>query len=92
MPSYRAAFGKGVVIGAGVATAWAVARYYGRRQACTQLIDWDRATSVAIRACGAGGALELDGKVWGLVEVYRKERRAFSDEDIRVARELIRMT
>src|SRR5712691_4194494 len=62
MPSYRAAFGKGVVIGAGVATAWAVARYYGRRQACTQLIDWDRATSVAIRACGAGGALEPDGK------------------------------
>jgi hypothetical protein len=30
--------------------------------------------------------------VWGLVEVYRKERRAFSDAEVSLAGELIRLT
>jgi len=58
--------------------------------------DLDPAEGVVLRDYGFGALLmlplELDGNVWGLVEVYRKERRAFSDEDIRVARELTRVT
>jgi hypothetical protein len=34
---------------------------------------------------------ELNGAIWGLVEVYRRERRAFSEADIRLAGELIRV-
>src|SRR5919204_2568610 len=42
MPSYRASFGTGFLIGAAAAAAWAVARYYGRRTgAPNTLIDWD---------------------------------------------------
>ena len=36
--------------------------------------------------------LELNGAVWGLVEVYRRDRRAFSEADLRLAGELIRVT
>src|SRR5438874_361709 len=62
MPSYRSSFGKGFLIGAGAATLWAVSRYYGRRQTESRLIDWDRATRVAIQACGAGAELPSDEK------------------------------
>ena len=58
--------------------------------------DLDPAEAVVLRDYGFGSLLmlplELEGNVWGLVEVYRKERRAFSEEDIRVARELTRVT
>lgn len=58
--------------------------------------DLDPAEAVVLRDYGFGALLmlplELDGNAWGLVEVYRKERRAFSDEEIRVARELTRLT
>ena len=63
MPSYRASFGRGFLIGAGAATAWAVARYYGRKNgAQRRLIDWDRATRIAIRACGDGAEMSADEK------------------------------
>jgi GAF domain-containing protein len=57
--------------------------------------DLDPAEAVVLRDYGFGALLmlplELDGKAWGLVEVYRKEPRAFSEEDIRVARDLSRV-
>jgi GAF domain-containing protein len=58
--------------------------------------DLDPAEAVVLRDYGYAALLmlplELDGKAWGLVEVYRREPRAFSDEDIRVARDLSRVT
>jgi len=36
--------------------------------------------------------LELNGVVWGLIEVYRKERRPFTGAEIKVARGLSRVT
>jgi GAF domain-containing protein len=58
--------------------------------------DVDPAEAMVLRAHGFGAlamfTLELNGAVWGLVEVYRRESRAFSEEDIRVAGELIRVT
>src|SRR5688572_4728586 len=63
MPSYRASFGKGFMIGAGAAALWAIARYYGRRtEAKHQLIDWERATAFALQACGSGAVLPADEK------------------------------
>jgi coenzyme F420 biosynthesis associated uncharacterized protein len=62
MPSYRASFGKGFLIGAGAAAVWAVARYYGRSRTENRLIDWERATRFAIQACGAGAELPADHK------------------------------
>jgi GAF domain-containing protein len=58
--------------------------------------DVDPAEASVLRAHGFGAlamfTLELSGVVWGLVEVYRKDRRAFSDADLRLAAELIRVT
>jgi hypothetical protein len=58
--------------------------------------DVDPAEAMVLRDHGFGAlamfTLELNGAVWGLVEVYRRESRAFSDADIRVAAELIRVT
>jgi GAF domain-containing protein len=58
--------------------------------------DLDPAEAVVLRDYGFGSLLmlplELDGNAWGLVEIYRKDRRAFSEEDIRVARELTRVS
>jgi GAF domain len=58
--------------------------------------DLDDAEASVLRAHGFGAlamfTLELNGAVWGLVEVYRRERRAFSDADLRLAGELIRVT
>jgi coenzyme F420 biosynthesis associated uncharacterized protein len=64
MPSYRASFGRGFVIGAGAAAVWAVARYYGRRGEAqqNQLIDWDRAAKFAIQASGVGAELPAGEK------------------------------
>jgi coenzyme F420 biosynthesis associated uncharacterized protein len=63
MPTYRASFGKGFIIGAGAAAVWAIARYYGRRaEVQHQLIDWERATSIALQACGAGAELPAGEK------------------------------
>jgi GAF domain-containing protein len=57
--------------------------------------DLDPAEAVVLRDYGFGAllmlSLELDGNAWGLVEVYRKERRAFSDAEIGLARELTRV-
>jgi GAF domain-containing protein len=57
--------------------------------------DLDPAEAIVLRDYGFGALLmlplELDGNVWGLVEVYRKERRAFSEDDIRIARDLSRV-
>jgi hypothetical protein len=58
--------------------------------------DVDAAEATVLRAHGFGAlamfTLELNGAVWGLVEVYRRERRAFSEADIRLGGELIRVT
>jgi transcriptional regulator with GAF, ATPase, and Fis domain len=58
--------------------------------------DLDPAEAVVLRDYGFGAllmlALELEGNAWGLVEVYRRERRAFSDADVLLARELSRVT
>jgi len=58
--------------------------------------DLDAAEADVLREYGFGSllmlALELDGSAWGLVEVYRNERRAFSDAEITLARELTRVT
>ena len=57
--------------------------------------DLDAAEASVLRAHGFGAlamfTLELSGAVWGLVEVYRIERRAFSEADLRLAGELIRV-
>src|SRR4030088_545983 len=49
----------------------------------------DAAAAMVLRAPGFGAlamfTLELNGSMWGLVEVYRKERRAFSADDLRLA-------
>jgi GAF domain-containing protein len=58
--------------------------------------DVDVAEAMVLRAHGFGAlamfTLELNGAVWGLVEVYRRERRAFSEADLRLASELIHLT
>jgi GAF domain-containing protein len=59
-------------------------------------VDVDPAEAMVLRTHGFGAlamfTLELNGTVWGLVEVYRREPRAFSETDIRLASELIRVT
>ena len=58
--------------------------------------DLDAAEASVLLAHGFGAlamfTLELNGAVWGLVEVYRRERRAFSEADLRLASELIRVS
>jgi hypothetical protein len=58
--------------------------------------DLDPAEASVLQAHGFGSlamfTLELNGVVWGLVEVYRRERRAFSEADVRLGGELIRVT
>lgn len=58
--------------------------------------DVDVAEATVLRAHGFGAlamfTLELNGAAWGLVEVYRKEPRAFSEAELRLASELIRVT
>jgi coenzyme F420 biosynthesis associated uncharacterized protein len=57
-PMYRSSFARGFLIGAGAATMWAVARYYGRRaETENRLIDWERAAQIAVRTCGDGAEL-----------------------------------
>jgi hypothetical protein len=58
--------------------------------------DVDAAEAMVLRAHGFGAlamfTLELNGSVWGLVEVYRRERRAFNEADLHLGGELIRVT
>jgi GAF domain-containing protein len=57
--------------------------------------DLDSAEAIVLRDYGFGALvmlpLELEGNAWGLVEVYRRERRAFSDAEIALARDLTRV-
>lgn len=69
MPGYRTSFGTGLLVGAGAAVAWAVARHYNRDQRSKRpaageqrLIDWDRATKFALQACGSGVSMPADEK------------------------------
>jgi GAF domain-containing protein len=56
----------------------------------------DEAESRLLRELGFGALLmtplELNGELWGLVEVYRVERRPFTEAEIRRALELSRVT
>jgi GAF domain-containing protein len=58
--------------------------------------DVDEAEATILREQGFGALvmapLELNGKVWGLVEVYRTARRPFSEVDIELVGELSRVT
>jgi GAF domain-containing protein len=58
-------------------------------------LDVDESEAAVLRSHGFGAlamfTLELNDTVWGLVEVYRRERRAFSDADLSLAGELIRV-
>ena len=58
--------------------------------------DLDAAEASVLRAHGFGAlamfTLELNGVVWGLVEIYRRERRAFSEAEVGLVSELIRVT
>lgn len=58
--------------------------------------DLDSAEAVILREHGFGSLvmlpLELNGTLWGLVEVYRVERRPFTEAEIRLAGELIHVT
>ena len=55
----------------------------------------DEAEARLLRELGFGAllmtALELNGELWGLVEVYRASRRSFSETQIERARELSRL-
>jgi transcriptional regulator with GAF, ATPase, and Fis domain len=55
--------------------------------------DIDSGEAFILREHGFGSLvmlpLELNGSAWGLVEVYRSERRPFSEADIRLAGKLI---
>jgi transcriptional regulator with GAF, ATPase, and Fis domain len=55
--------------------------------------DLDSAEAFILREHGFGALvmlpLELKGSMWGLVEVYRVERRPFAEAEIRRAGELI---
>jgi GAF domain-containing protein len=55
----------------------------------------DEAEATILRAYGFGALLmlrlELGGETWGLVEVYRVERRRFSEDEVRRAAELIKL-
>ena len=59
-------------------------------------IEVDAAEAAVLRHHGFGALvmlpLELNGHAWGLVEVYRRESRAFSESEIQLAGELIRVT
>jgi len=56
----------------------------------------DEAEARLLRELGFGALLmaplELNGELWGLVEVYRTERRRFTEAEIRRALELSRVT
>lgn len=58
--------------------------------------DVDEAEAALLRELGFGSLLmvplELNGRVWGLVEVYRIARRAFAELDVRRAAALSRLT
>jgi hypothetical protein len=58
--------------------------------------DLDPGEAFVLREHGFGALvmlpLDLNGSAWGLVEVYRVERRPFSEADIRLAGKLIHVT
>jgi GAF domain-containing protein len=57
--------------------------------------DVDEAEAAILREYGFGALamlpLELNGEVWGLVEVYRKDSRPFSPGDVELVREITRL-
>jgi GAF domain len=58
--------------------------------------DVDEGEAAVLRAYGFGALLmlrlELNGGIWGLVEVYRVAPTMFTEADVRRATELIRLT
>ena len=58
--------------------------------------DVDEAEATILREQGFGALvmapLELNGAVWGLVELYRTDRRPFTEADIELVGELSRVT
>ena len=57
-PPLRGALMRGAVVGGAVAVGWAIARRYAD-DGDTRLIDWETATSIAIRVSGADGGIPL---------------------------------
>jgi GAF domain-containing protein len=57
--------------------------------------DLDSGEALILREHGFGSLvmlpLDLNGTAWGLVEIYRVDRRPFSETEIRLAGELIRV-
>ena len=57
--------------------------------------DLDAAEAFMLREHGFGSLvmlpLDLNGAAWGLVEVYRVDRRPFSEAEIRRAGELVHL-
>ncbi|MDX6485198.1 MAG: hypothetical protein QOF43_351 [Gaiellaceae bacterium] len=57
--------------------------------------DVDEAEARVLAEHGFGSLmmtpLEYEGGTWGLVEIYRVDRRAFTDDDVRLALELSRV-
>ncbi len=57
--------------------------------------DLDPGEAFILREHGFGSLvmlpLDLNGAAWGLVEIYRVDRRPFSEAEIRRARELIQL-
>jgi GAF domain-containing protein len=58
-------------------------------------LDLDAAEAAILRFHGFGALLmlplEVNGERWGLVEVYRRDRRAFGGDEIRLAQKLSRL-
>src|SRR5204863_10089896 len=54
----RGALVRGVLVGGAVAVGWAIARRYAE-DGDIRLIDWDTATSIAIRVSGADGGISV---------------------------------
>ncbi len=56
--------------------------------------DVDAAESATLRDLGFGSLamlpLEIDGEAWGLIEIYRRDTRPFTTDDVRRALELSR--
>src|SRR5437588_12796908 len=96
MPGYGSAFGRGLILGAGVALLYAAARetIATPRQApedANRLIDWDWATRVAIRTAGRTVTLhpvtqsQLQAMYEGLLRDIERPIAAYTGNELSLA-------